>query len=57
MLFRSSGEVLANRALALRPGLRVIFASGQTPRSMLAGAQLLLKPFSIDQLVEALART
>ena len=51
-----SGEVLAARALALRPGLRVIFASGQTPRSMLDGAQLLLKPFSIDQLVEALAR-
>ncbi|MPQ55367.1 PAS domain S-box protein [Duganella sp. FT27W] len=52
-----SGEVLAARALALRPGLRVIFASGQTPRSMLDGAQLLLKPFSIEQLVEALERT
>ena len=52
-----SGEVLAARALALRPGLRVIFASGQTPRFVLDGAQLLLKPFSIDQLVEALART
>ncbi|OFA09277.1 hybrid sensor histidine kinase/response regulator [Duganella phyllosphaerae] len=52
-----SGEVLATRALALQPGLRVIFASGQTPKAALAGAQLLLKPFSIDQLVDALARS
>ncbi|KQQ36235.1 diguanylate cyclase [Duganella sp. Leaf126] len=51
-----SGEVLVARALALCPGLQVIFASGQTPKAPHAGAQLLLKPFSIDQLVTALAR-
>jgi PAS domain S-box-containing protein len=51
-----SGEVLAAQARALRPALRVIFASGQTPKFVLERAQLLMKPFGIDQLVEALAR-
>ncbi|HEX7983945.1 MAG TPA: response regulator, partial [Duganella sp.] len=50
-----SGEVLATRARALRPGLRIIFASGQHPRFPLEGAQLLLKPFSVDQLTAMLA--
>ena len=51
-----SGEVLAAQARALRPALRVIFASGQIPKFALERAQLLMKPFGIDQLVEALAR-
>ncbi|MBP1204734.1 PAS domain S-box-containing protein [Duganella sp. 1411] len=50
-----SGEVLAARARALRPGLRIIFASGQHPRFPLEGAQLLLKPFSVDKLMAMLA--
>jgi CheY-like chemotaxis protein len=51
-----SGEVLAARARALRPALRIIFASGQHPRFPLDGAQLLLKPFSVDKLMQALAQ-
>jgi len=51
-----SGEVLAAQARELRPALRVIFASGQMPKFALERAQLLMKPFGIDQLVEALAR-
>jgi CheY-like chemotaxis protein len=50
-----SGEVLAARARALRPDLRIIFASGQHPRFPLDGAQLLLKPFSVDKLMQMLA--
>jgi CheY-like chemotaxis protein len=50
-----SGEVLAARARALRPALRIIFASGQHPRFPLEGAQLLLKPFSVDKLTQMLA--
>jgi CheY-like chemotaxis protein len=49
-----SGEVLAARARALRPGLRIIFASGQHPRFPLEGAQCLLKPFSVDKLMQML---
>lgn len=49
-----SGELLAARALAARPGLRVIYASGQQPRAPLAGAQFLLKPYSLDKLMQAL---
>ena len=49
-----SGEVLAARARALRPDLRIIFASGQHPRFPLEGAQLLLKPFSVDKLMQML---
>jgi len=52
-----SGEVLAAQARALHPALRVIFASGQTPQFAMARAQLLMKPFSIEQLVAALAQT
>jgi len=50
-----SGEVLAARARALRPDLRIIFASGQHPRFPLDGAQLLLKPFSVEKLMQTLA--
>jgi CheY-like chemotaxis protein len=49
-----SGEVLAARARALRPDLRIIFASGQHPRFPLEGAQLLLKPFSVEKLMQTL---
>jgi PAS domain S-box-containing protein len=50
-----SGEQLAARARELKPGLRIIFASGQHPRFPLDGAQLLLKPFGIDKLMQMLA--
>ena len=49
-----SGEVLAARARALLPDLRIIFASGQHPRFPLEGAQLLLKPFSVEKLMQTL---
>ncbi|EEF25949.1 sensor histidine kinase, putative, partial [Ricinus communis] len=51
-----SGEVLAARARAAHPALRIIYASGQHPSVPLEGAQLLLKPYSIDKLVGALAQ-
>ncbi|WP_432377240.1 PAS domain-containing protein [Duganella sp. P38] len=49
-----SGEVLAARARAAQPAIRVIYASGQHPRAPLEGAQLLLKPYSLDKLMQAL---
>jgi PAS domain S-box-containing protein len=50
-----SGEVLAGRARAAQPDLRIIYASGQRPRFALERAQLLLKPYSVDKLKQALA--
>jgi PAS domain S-box-containing protein len=50
-----SGEVLAARARAAQPALRIIFASGQHPRFPLEAAKLLLKPYSVDKLMQALA--
>jgi PAS domain S-box-containing protein len=50
------GDVLAGRARAAQPGLRIIFASGQYPRFPLDQAQLLLKPYSVDKLTQALAQ-
>jgi PAS domain S-box-containing protein len=49
-----SGEVLAARARAAQQAIRVIYASGQHPRAPLEGAQLLLKPYSLDKLMQAL---
>nr|WP_315251442.1 PAS domain S-box protein [uncultured Duganella sp.] len=49
-----SGELLAARARAARPALRVIYASGQHPSAPLERAQLLLKPYSLDNLMQAL---
>jgi hypothetical protein len=48
--------VLAAQARAAHPALRIIYASGQHPNAPLAGAQLLLKPYSIDKLISALAQ-
>jgi PAS domain S-box-containing protein len=50
-----SGEVLAQRARELRPGLRVVFAAGQQPRASLDNSAVLLKPFSVEKLMAALA--
>ncbi|MYM84956.1 PAS domain-containing protein [Duganella sp. FT50W] len=49
-----SGEALAAQARAAQPALRVIYASGRHPDAPLERAQLLLKPYSIDQLTHAL---
>ena len=49
-----SGEVLAARARTVRPALRIIYASGQHPSAPLERAQLLLKPYSLDKLMQAL---
>jgi CheY-like chemotaxis protein len=49
-----SGEVLAARARESHPALRVIYASGQHPRAPLERAQVLLKPYSLDKLMQAL---
>jgi PAS domain S-box-containing protein len=51
-----SGEVLAARARATLPQLRIIYASGQHPSAALERAQLLLKPYSLDKLIRALAQ-
>ncbi|WP_371868023.1 PAS domain S-box protein [Duganella levis] len=51
-----SGEVLAAKARAAHPELRIIYASGQHPNAPLERAQLLLKPYSIDKLILALAQ-
>jgi CheY-like chemotaxis protein len=51
-----SGEVLAAKARAAHPELRIIYASGQHPSAPLERAQLLLKPYSIDKLILALAQ-
>jgi PAS domain S-box-containing protein len=51
-----SGELLAAKARAAQPGLRIIYASGQYPKAPLDRAQLLLKPYSIDKLMQALAQ-
>jgi PAS domain S-box-containing protein len=51
-----SGEVLAAKARAAHPQLRIIYASGQHPSAPLERAQLLLKPYSIDKLILALAQ-
>jgi PAS domain S-box-containing protein len=51
-----SGEVLAAKARAAQPSLRIIYASGQHPSSPLERAQLLLKPYSLDKLMQALAQ-
>jgi PAS domain S-box-containing protein len=50
-----SGELLAARARAVQPTLRIVYASGQHPRFPLEQAQLLLKPYSVDKLMQALA--
>jgi PAS domain S-box-containing protein len=49
-----SGELLAERARAAHPALRVIYASGQHPSAPLERAQLLLKPYGLDKLMQAL---
>lgn len=55
-----SGDELAMRALALQPGLRVIFATGydalpeDSDHQALAGAMLLRKPYNKDRIEEAM---
>jgi len=49
-----SGEVLAARVRAAYPAVRLIYASGQHPGMPLDGALLLLKPYSLDNLMQAL---
>jgi PAS domain S-box-containing protein len=52
-----SGEALAQRARAIRPGLRVIYAAGQQPHGSLDNCAVLLKPFSVEKLMGALNNT
>jgi PAS domain S-box-containing protein len=55
-----SGDELAMRALALQPGLRVIFATGydalpeDSDHQALAGAMLLRKPYNKERIEEAM---
>ncbi|WP_442807520.1 response regulator [Trinickia soli] len=55
-----SGDELAMRALALQPGLRVIFATGydalpdDSDHQALAGAMLLRKPYNKERIEDAL---
>ncbi len=55
------GPALAREALRRRPGLRVVFTSGHAPESIAllerrAGAELLSKPYRIDDLARILRR-
>ena len=52
-----SGETLAQRARALPPGLRVIYAAGRQPDKSLENCLVLLKPFSVEKLMGALNNT
>ena len=51
-----SGRLLADRLLALKPDLKVLFTTGYTRNAIVhngvldSGTQLLPKPFSIDDL-------
>ena len=50
-----SGRELVAEALKLKPGLKVIIASGySTPGDVPAGARCLVKPFDMQQLRKAL---
>jgi CheY-like chemotaxis protein len=50
-----SGRELVTQALALKPGLKVIIASGYTkPGDLPAGVRCLVKPFDMQQLRKAL---
>ncbi|MEQ1780834.1 MAG: response regulator [Hyphomonadaceae bacterium] len=61
-----NGRHLADKAIAMRPGLKVIFATGYTQNAIVhngildPGTDLLVKPFSIDavaaKIAQALAR-
>jgi len=57
-----NGRHLADKALAMRPGLKVVFATGYTQNAILhngildAGTDLLVKPFSIDTLAAKIAQ-
>jgi CheY-like chemotaxis protein len=53
----TSGEALAQRARAMRPGLRVIYAAGQLPHTSLDNCSVLLKPFSVERLMGVLSNT
>ena len=50
-----SGQKLVEEALRLKPGLKIIIASGYSnPPNMPAGLRCLLKPFDMQQLKKAL---
>lgn len=56
-----NGAEVASRALARRPDLKILFASGYADTEALntvgeASARVLLKPFDVDTLAEAVAR-
>jgi DNA-binding NtrC family response regulator len=55
------GYDVANRALALRPGLRVLYTSGSTLSDEMAqqfvqGGQFIQKPYSHDQLAASVTK-
>jgi CheY-like chemotaxis protein len=56
-----SGRAFADRALAMRPGLKVLFMSGYTENGIIRqgrldpGVHLLQKPFTLEQLAEEIA--
>ncbi|MEQ1785043.1 MAG: ATP-binding protein, partial [Hyphomonadaceae bacterium] len=58
-----NGRHLADKAIAMRPGLKVIFATGYTQNAIVhngildPGTDLLVKPFSIDTVAAKIART
>jgi len=56
MMPEMSGRVLAEKAVGLRPGLKVLYMSGYTPDTEekgVPGAMLLAKPFTLERLAQA----
>ena len=57
-----NGRQLADKALAMRPGLRVMFATGYTQNAIVhngildPGTDLLVKPFSLEQVSAKIAQ-
>ena len=57
-----NGRHLADKAVAMRPGLKVIFATGYTQNAIVRNGildpstDLLVKPFSIDVLAAKIAK-
>jgi FixJ family two-component response regulator len=52
-----SGDALAQKALELRPGLEIVFATGEAaavPDIALPGAVFLVKPYAVTDLARAL---
>jgi CheY-like chemotaxis protein len=57
-----NGRHLADKAIAMRPGLKVVFTTGYTQNAIVhngildPGTDLLVKPFSVEQIAAKISR-